>query len=455
MIKILFWNINNFSKNKINKPDTVGEPNNAVESQDRRDHIVDQVFGSQVPHIFVIVEVYSRVREVGYEGTVLNSNRNAGQGVIELLGRIRTRWGNDFCIVPPLNLGRQGFREAVAVIYDSTRLQFIGPNLLSQIMGVYIPISRAPDQPAVNNLVNYDDNWVNGLPLEGGRTHQITIGPNNHDIREDQFAGQWEFHDANNERINFPNADNRSPFLTRFLEVNVPNPRIINLYAVHTSPANQAVGQLSRIPAIAAATPIDTVDVIVGDFNVDPFDHLNDYNSLLAGAHPFTMALDPRNGGAGLVIDARRPYCTTHLLPVAQATPFNNTGQTNVQHNVYPRFGYMGSMGGQAFQNPVMTGAIDNIFTRYGGGVAGGPAQNISIVNTITGKPYNAVVAPGGVTAELTGGLAYNHTLYNVLPVLGAGYPDPTAGEPAQFRQWNNFGRIHSVSDHLALCIDV
>lgn len=478
MTRILYWNINNFSRTKILDE---GSDQGYDESVDRSRHIVTQVMGANVPDIFVIVEVYSRVREVGAEGTVLNSNANAGFGVLLLLEEIRLAHGAHWCLVPPLNLGGLGQREAVAVFYNSTNLQFAGPYCWwrrTAIFGQSQPITTA----TIHGLTDYPADWLEGLPnpnnpnnaLQLNRTSNVTVNGTVLAVPEYRFAGQWQYYEGAptvpsplgppypNNRIFFPQIDSRGPFLTKFIDLTAGGGnRIIKLFSVHTSPSTavEAVNNLALVQEIQTVNAGEA-SVIVGDFNVDTFDMSVNGAYAALEALGYQMALDPRHSGA--VTPARRPYCLTHLLPTAQATPFNSTGVApDPQHNVYPRYGYMGSMGGLNFQTPVDSGAIDNVFTRYGGGVAGGPAQNISIANTVMGKPYNVVPAPAAVTAELTGGLVYAATLANPIPPPTAAPPPPTPGgvnppvDTINFLAWQNFGRVHSTSDHLALIIDV
>jgi hypothetical protein len=473
MTRILYWNINNFSRGKVWN-DT--DDNTWAESLDRLDHIVREVMGGHVPHIFVVVEVYSRTREVGLEGTAINTHGNVGLGLDVLLGEIRTAHGNHWCMVPPLNVGALGMREAVAVFYDSTQLQFVGPWVLANVQG--LPWSQPPNGTTTGALTNYAADWRDAMPnptnplpaLQQDRQHAMTWpggGPVN--VPEYQSAGQWAYYTAatavpfpippaNANRLFFPWYENRGPFRTDFIDLSPGgHGRRIKLFSVHTSPgtAVAAVNQLALVPELPPAA--NEVSVMVGDFNVDTFDMTE--NGAYTGLDGiYTMALDPRNG-VGPPVPARKPYCMTHMLPTAHATPFNTTGVfPDPTHNVYPRYGYMGSMGGINFQTPVNTGAIDNVFTAYGVGAGGPAAANISIVNTVIGKPYNAVAPPAGVTAELTGGLAYADTLANDLPAPSLAVPGGGVDPPVDtinFPDWGNFGRIRSTSDHLALIIDV
>jgi hypothetical protein len=433
--------------------------------------------GGPAPDVIIVVEVYSRVREVGLEGSVLNSGSTAGQGVLLLLNRIRAALGNQWCVVPPLNLGANGQREAVAVFFNSTNLQFTGPNLF---------YDRFPDDPTnigqgqpVNaatfaHIINYPPLWKHGLPhpsnptvaLQLNRQTNFTINGVATPVNEWQLAGQWEYYTGvrpipspipppyPRNRISFPSLSSRGPFWTRFTDLTTMNPRTLNLFTVHTSPssARSAVRIMQDVVEMSAVAA-NQVNVILGDFNVDSFSNKADaYNWMAASAGAiYTMQLDPRQNHAGAVVPARKPYLMTHLLPVASAKPFNNVGvATDPQHNVYPRYGYMGS----AFPQLNDSGAIDNFFTAYGAG-ANGPATHITVVNKIAGTPYNRIPAPAGVTAELTGGLPYPAGLANPIPQVAPNGGINPPVDTINFSNWANFGGFYSTSDHLPLMIDI
>jgi hypothetical protein len=482
MIRLKFWNVNNFSLNKIYKEKikTDEYDQELYESEDRQAIIVNEVFGQNEPDIFVIVELYARIKEVSTEGTLLTINGECFKGIWLLLNILRRKYGKTWCLVPPIHSGALGYREGIAVFYNSAKLQFTGPYFLSRLTSDGFPRAHVPNQEGYTNLIDYPEAFNGFLPTN--RTCRVNVGGTNHDIPENRFAGQWSYYTASQEpkRIGFPDseldvAENntktyRSPFFTKFIDItNGANNRIINLFSLHTSPctAGEAVRNLALVPEIMTIAD-NNVNVIAGDFNVDSFDTEKNaaYKKIL---EHYTMHLDPRidktaaiNKKSNIGVN-RRPYCMTHFLPVDKATPYSNAGisKSDPQHNVYPRFGYMGSMGGFNFQDPVDTGAIDNIFTWYGNNIQrpDPDAHNISIINTITGKPYNHLTtAPAGVTAELTGGLTYKRLIKNEFPLPEGA--DPTLGGIAEvwatlFSHWGNFERIHSTSDHMALSIDI
>lgn len=449
MTRILYWNLSNFSRSKIFREDP---PLEYQQSQDRFDHIVTQVLAPHPPDVFLLVEAYARVREVGLQGTVLRDDSPVAFGLLLLLEQMRTQLGNYWCLAPPLNVGNFGFREAVGVYYNAQTMQFAGPYIYCQPTVNDVTLARPVTPANVAGIRNYVADWRDSMPnpnnpigvLQMNRTWTPGGGVN---INEWQSAGQFEYYSAG-VRMNFPDVDSRSPFHTDFLEVGTG--RGIRLFAVHTSPASavDATREIGTIPEVTAV-PANSVSVVVGDFNVDSFNPNENgaYINLLN--NNYEMVLDPRVGN--VLTAARKPYCMTHLLPADLATPFNNVGvATDPQHNVYPRRGYMGSV--NIFPRAANdSGAIDNAFVRYAGGMPVPPPRNTTIVNTIASKPYTQQPAPVGVGAELTGGNAYVTSLANPIPPTGVNPPV----DPLGFPNWGNFGKVHSTSDHLALSLDV
>jgi hypothetical protein len=454
--RILYWNIEHFSSNKID-PATAETPLLAQLAIDRRE-LIGSIFARsgpglvpQPPDIFVIVEVSAHTDPVILEGQALEPARAGGQGVRLLLDTIRNTFGAQWSLVPPLLLGKMGYREAVAVFYDALKLQFAGPYVWCQPTPADETMARPAVQPNLSNLRAYDPRWTGCLP--GGRDWEV----GGVKVPETQGAGQWEFEKAGGGRLYFPGWDNRSPFYTRFVDLHGgPNggARALKLFSVHTSPASsvQAVNRLAEIQELQPAA--NEVSVIVGDFNVDTFDmdvngaYANLVEDVGHGAgQGFTLLLDSRD--QNVVNTNRRPYCMTHLLPLQQATPWNASGGAGVNHNVYPRFGYMGSVvpGGALSE----AGAIDNALVRYGGGGAA-PAHGASVVNPVVGTPYNQAPAPPGVTANLTNGAPYPSSMGTGIPQPGGINPP---FDPGNFYGWNNYGKIRNTSDHLPLYVEI
>lgn len=466
--RILYWNISNFSLPKIY---ATGSPPEVAEAADRSTLIVNEIVagGPAPPQIFVVVEVYSRTDEVSLEGTVISQAGNAGAGALLLLNRLRRTLGDTWCLVPPLRLGEGGQQEAVLVFFDAAVLQFQGPNLFfNRFPDTVTPIGQGQPVAAetFNQIIDYPPEWKNCLPWPNNPIAQLRLAARTTDfpgainINEYQLAGQWEYYipprcipspiqpPYPTNRIFFPNVGCRAPFWTQFRELAMGG-RTLNLFAVHTSPgsARQAVINMQQVAEMASSPQPNTVNVIFGDFNVDSYSCSADAYTWMVNGQ-YTMQLDPRVNHAGPLVDARKPYLMTHLLPTAQGWPFNAAGgPADPQHNVYPRYGYMGS----AFPQINDSGAIDNFFTAYGAPAAAPVRNNITVVNPVIGTPYNAIPAPTGVTAELTGGLAYPQVLADHIPPGGVNPPVDTIN----FQAWKNFGRIYSVSDHLPLILDV
>lgn len=471
MARILYWNINNFSLNKVN------DPTNQADSHDRRTHIVDEVMLGlpAPPDIFVIVEVYARRTEVSDEGVPIVGNARAG--VLELLRYIRQQLHPNWMLVPPVWSGSLGFCEGVAVYYDANTMRFTGPNVYGpdyrtagrSRTGTWLtpPIERAcpfadTAQPAMTPQL--PATWITGprnYPFAWNNSLGTRVNPGL--LNERQCAGQYQFYDAAGARIWFPGTFHRSPFLTTFRDI-TPGfaGRTIKLFAMHTSPryGADAVQELASVHELVPGA--NEVTVVVGDFNADTFDRRAAYDGLIGQvggpAGPMTMLFTPDNAGATQA--NRRPYLLTHYLPTDVATPNGILGgvAASPQHDVYPRFGYMGTMGGPLFQHLSNAAAIDNVLTRYGFGTVAPAAHNATIVNKVVGTPYNRVVpAPANVTAELTGGLLSASSL--LIPIPQPGGEDSTdVGNHWLvwlFQHWPNFGRIRSTSDHLPLVVDI
>ena len=495
MTRVLYWNIENFSRLKIA---------GGLIAANRLAYMVQAVMrgpvGGPIPDIIILVEVFNRIREVGTEGIALRWTRPVGQGLHLLLAALRADpvmspggpGAPNWCMVPPLILGEFGQCEAVGVFFNATHLQFTGPNILFNLHGG-IGWSQPATPATLGNRLGYSPNWLPEMPAPGRQTVFGGVA-----VPENELAGEWQYYTfppmrpipsppppaTPPNRIHFPNQGCRGPYQTRFTDhAHVGGLRTLNFFAIHTSPATAggAVATLPHVPPIAAVPPavpgqLGQVNVVVGDFNLDPFFPLdfNIYNPLLAPLGIYTMLLDPRVAHAGPARPARKPYCMTHLLrgtavlpAVPDAKPYNAigaAGPNDPQHNVYPRYGYMG----ESFPVVNNSGAIDNALVAYGAGLAAPPANNITVVNTITGTPYNAVAPPpgAGVTAELTGGMNFPshfpapNMLLNVPPATAPiGGIDSTApaalAQEAIFQTWNHFRIARSTSDHLPLIFDV
>jgi hypothetical protein len=270
--RILYWNLSNFTRSKIFREDP---PLEYQQSIDRLNHMLNQVIAPNPPDLFVLVEAYARVREVGLQGVALRDDSPVAFGLLLLLDEIRARLGNQWCLVPPLNIGNFGYREAVGVFYNAQTMQFAGPWILCRLAPPDdVTLSRPPTPANVAGVRNYVTDWRDAMPnpnnplqaLQLNRTWTPGGGVN---INEWQSAAQWAYQ-SGGQQMRFPDADSRPPFHTDFLEVGTG--RGIRLFAVHTSPASaaDATRQIGAIPEVNAF-PANTITVVVGDFNVDSF----------------------------------------------------------------------------------------------------------------------------------------------------------------------------------------
>ncbi len=485
MTRILFWNIQNFSLGTVSARNRISD---ATAASDRMAYIMD-VFSPNVhpgrpPDIIIVAEVFARQLGNAKNGVVLPSDTSSAVGLFQLLNKMRSDMANTWCLIPPLLIGEEGKCESMAVFYNAASLLFTGPFIYA-IDNDGLAKGMLDTQAARASLANYGANtWLTGLPNPGNAIPALQLTRTWYSvdgvtlINEWQGAGQWRFWNSHGGDIYFPNKGCRPPFCTRFWDA--AGSRLINVYAIHTTPGTNgrsAAGGTSAIGGIPEVIqkpePAGQVTVIVGDFNVDSFSHDrltysgNPYYSLVNAG--YRMLLSPMDAG-GKVNRARRPFCLTHLLPnrtredeqdVYVATPYNANkndgynGPTDPRHNVYPRFGYMGS--GSTSASVSDTGSIDNALVRYPPNVIG-PNPEVTIVNTVVGKPYDKLNddLPPGVGPELTGGYDQPTTLQqgDRIP-QPRGVDPPAAADGEYFNDWGNFGKIRTTSDHLALVFDV
>src|SRR4030095_295334 len=343
MTRILYWNIQNFTMNKID--------GSSYSSVDKLDYILEIFKSDSPPDIFVVVEVFARTGEfIKVEGTVLEPTLPSAKACLALLQELRNIVGCDeWCLIPPLALGGVGFTEGVAVFYNPGSLQFTGPRL-------YYKWHHDPNDPTgqgqpvhqdtYKKIVEYPLAWKNRRPntdnpiqgLKMDREWPFDIqGTGTERLKEWNMAGEWQYWSKNrpipsgdvylnSNRIQFPSTGNRAPYWTQFYDLvsaNTMHPRILNLFTVHTSPATAVtmMAQMAGVAEMTAVQPDNAVNIILGDFNVDSFgDKAGAYNWMVDGI--YTMHWDPRVAHAGETRPSRMPYCMTHFLPLTDATPF-------------------------------------------------------------------------------------------------------------------------------------
>lgn len=461
MAKVLYWNIQQFGINKISelgdneprKKQSVSSTKTMSDSENSkkrkrtgtttyyqiRKEVILSTLSQNTPDIFVVVETSTGKKA---PGTLITAG--GAQGALLLLKEIRGLLSEDWMLVPPLVLGLGGVAEGISVYFNSSTVEFTGPWGWQGNAYPSVPV----DSVAASALQEYSDIWANCLP-EGKVTSTI-----NKDIEYKKLAGQWEFSPSirsTRSKLGFPGTTNRTPWLTTFWDKTAN--RTIKLLAFHASPKKNAsaegTNQLSKINEMTTNLQDDEVGVIVGDFNVDLFNTQYEpiaYNELI-NVKGYTRSINP----TAVTTFPEKGYVCTMLKSFKSAYPWSPPG--------YPGFEYMIDKS---------YSSVDNILTKYGSN-AGGPATNITIVNRITGAPYDkdtsaaASLPKGHFTystgmSKLSGTYPYEPAALP-LPPDGpdgmGGFSPGSAGSLSTFKSWVNYRGVKSTSDHMALIIEI
>lgn len=427
---ILFWNIRDFGLNKI------ANPYNPAESLQRLNHITS-IIKSVDPQIFIVVEVSTGGRQRGQ----LISTTGGRDGTVALLRFIRAATKeNDWMMVPPLYTGTQ---EGVAVYYRATNRYFTGPNTWS---GGADGIT----QPANLLAGAYPPDLDGGLP---GRFIPAAAQYNGQG-NESQMAARVNFNlSLGQQTIPMDYGNLRAPYMTTFTEVdnNGVVQRNITIFSIHSpaahDPAEVYLAHLARLTEINSPPAANEVRVIAGDFNANVLNSTGDnllkaaYRSLINRG--YTLTINPPNNVPN-PLNGYYGYFATHIKSGATALYGSTLGTTQY----YPGYGYIGADLGNYF-------AIDNIFVKYGNGIAPAAMPDSTILNTVVGAPFNIYDPPNPQTPE--GSTDLHHYMGDF---YGGRDTDPpqTApqfqiGEQNRFR--GQYRQIYSVSDHFALAIDI
>ncbi len=443
--RILFWNIENFAQNKVNHNNNKRQPGTTISrylaSRLRSAYIVSHIVQT-IPDIFVVVEI-----ETGYDapGRLV---RGAGMnGAITLLNDIRNGTGNNnWMLVPPLQTGPN---EGVAVYYDSTDLIFTGPYIWPGGGG-------ATAQPAGGMAGAYPPAIT--AVVGGGVVPANAL--QNIGVNENQCAACVDFTYNANNAANQGNPivyAGRAPYMVTFAEMNnaVMPPvltRNITVFGVH-SPASYPFAaaylqELADTEEITVANAANEVRVVAGDFNVNLmtatlFPNAN-YANMQGGLANYTLELAPIAPPPAVIPNGYQGYFATHIKPRRSAVYWS----TAALASYYPGFGYIGSA------RVANLYAIDNIFTRYGAGVAPPLANSFTILNGISGSPFNVVApTPGGAPPGVQGfNVALPNPIFNPAPAVAPAF---SIARRQVFYSWANYGSLRSTSDHLALMMDI
>lgn len=447
MIRILYWNIQDFARNKIDNPNTRHRQQRSSldclsASESRCEYILSHVRAT-APNLFVVVEVETRFDG---RGRLVDPNGFVGSKIV--LAALRDL-NDDWMLVPPLQTGPN---EGVSVYYRASSLVFTGPYAFTG------------GDSGVSNAREFRDSGypedIAAYPFLPDRLipHEAQYNPG---MRENVRAACVDF-STGGDPIDFEGS--RAPYEVTFAEVHgdpLDVRRNLTLFAVH-APADRRFAlpymrDLTTVDQITAANAPNELRVLVGDFNVDRLTDGNDPEQAYADFHTatgYTPALsplapppDPSGGYAG--------YFATHIRTCDTAEYWHTDDRGNT--NAYPGYGYVGTQGVR------QTSSIDNCFVRYstsadsyppGHDPTNPPPNTLTVLNGVVGSPYNRWPAPAGA---LPGTFAFPISMRNPW------FANPPQHAPdfsidlwhAINRSWWDYGRIRSTSDHMALVIDV
>lgn len=286
---------------------------------------------------------------------------------------------------PPLHPGRWPQEEVVGVLYDSNKVSFEGPNY-------WVNGASATQLPAVPYDASYPAPWNNAA---------IT-GPT-------ARAGRVMFTDSTNNALNFPNQNNRRPFMVDFRE-RYGARRLVRCAFLHTSPSTckQATVEIGKISAISDATP--DITIVAGDYNV---------NLRVERDRAAYQELTTRNFNNQLTM--LNTY-STHYKKLESATPVVLTRSDK----------YL--VDKSSYQDKYF---IDNFYVRVKGGVA----TNVRVATAI--DMVMGVPDP------------YLRTMEDSLEDLKEISEEDITRGFLLFKDDDNFGHIRATSDHLPIFLNI
>lgn len=470
MIKILYWNVQDFAISKIHDTRPVKRIRDENDrqyqarqqramsnSKDRLDIILDtmrQGDGAMLD-IFVLVE-----NVAGGDTTGSLITGSGVQGATDLLEAIRARltFGtrqDQWMLVPPLLLTSGGTKEGISVFFNSATLDFTGP------YGWGGQVAKAD-----GDFVNYGKtDFKNALP-----TAKVSDKAGfNAGKPQNTLAGQVTFFDGEDDPIGFPvRSKDRAPLLTTFWHKSESkNIKLLSYHAPNPDDGPSAgIIQLANIPEMTTGLGDNEIGVIVGDFNVNVYDNETAayaYGPLTTKAPKGQQYIKHINASGLTTFPSKGYLCTTMYatnLSSTRPAPWGNWADDI-------GFGYPG-------YDYTTENSYDNILTRYGKNMTAPDNSKITIVNRVTGTPYNGL-DPSTDGAPI-GSFLYTSSMddrdqdavifkpalplppKNPGPEKQGGYDMNADNAPAlrtKFIMWGNYGKIRSTSDHLPLLIQV
>lgn len=471
--RVLIWNIQQFSVNKIFSSSTAVSPGHGglqdqVAALQRR-QVINYVLNATQPDIIVIVEVSSGENIAGALATPTGGIESLAHLLYSFNQHTGTPGG--WNAVPPLYIGTGGRAETIGILYRRTNnagtlsRYFTGPNIWTGgTAGTSVPPGMgAPPAVAYTGLplpigtVN-----INGMlvPPGSGAARQIPPGAlHNGNVFENLVAARVDFDDGTGTGTNVDFAGLRQPYMVTFTEANTAGgavQRNLTLFAIHAPPNNVTaatyINVMSTMPDVVGALGPNETRVVGGDFNINLLaangSDAGAYNPLINAPNAYSLLVEPSAAGIPANLDQYRGYFSTHIRGKHNdaASLFlwsNGIGSPSY----YPGYGYVGS---DFAATPVYS--IDNVLVWP---LAGHNYQT-TIMNTVTGTPLNAVGAPADGPPQ--GAIA-------MPPILGnppGGWPYapisgnyPGVGAAKAMTGWNNYGRLRNTSDHFGIYVTV
>ncbi|MBI5120967.1 MAG: hypothetical protein HZA67_08165 [Rhodospirillales bacterium] len=485
MTRVLFWNLNKFGINKVDDPSFNVTPGHGGLQDDEASHMRRGVVARVLDAADADIVIFFEVSSGDSAPNMLATNTGGMEGLIYMLGRLRAADGAaGWRLVPPLRVGTARRSETVGVFYRGNlaggdELFFTGPN---GWVGGWGGASRAPGLGVVFNA--YPNVGIGNpdmrdfLKMPGVVTRNVPAGAqHNGGLAEDRLAARVNFLPS----PAYPYAltpagfvdygPYRQPYMATFTRADGMGAvqRELSIFVVHPPPQGGLPAQymtfLTYLFDVVAPLGGNETRVIGGDFNQNL---LNPATGANAGVYNllnnppnyvYQPLLTSPGAPGGVALPAFKGYFATHIredgnLRVNSRFLWSGGGV----NSPYPGYGYIGSNMVADFES------IDNILVWP---LAGGGAYDTTVMNTITGVPFNRVVpAPGGAPqgGPLPANLVSQMTdpVNWVIPLAGAPIPPapnapltPNVWDRRNLIGWANYGHLRSTSDHFAIVANI
>lgn len=422
-LKVMIWNIQDLSlPSKF-------VPNDWDPNLDRLFYILQTVQALD-PAIISVLEVEAGQPLPGVGRGAVIGDTTGGPAVRLLLLFMQVLFNDahhDWRLVPPILTGTDGFKEGVAVFFNNSLVNFAGPNMVEtwQQTGKNYQVSTPVGNPATPGVA-YLAPWDQCLPATVPAGPAIGTG-----YTQNQLAGKAIFAAQGSiNQLEFPNPNNRAPFLTQFREL--ATGRTINLLSFHApttdAQARDAVTNIMRIAEITTPLAATEVRIIAGDWNLNTKDP--DDQKRLA---PLTATNIPK-ATAG----------TTNFIQLVGDPSVLKSTEWAFPGGFLPYLNYIstGRRFGQDGYNPFgRMLAIDNMYVAYGTDPTSAiPAY---VCNRVVGTPMIDPVIPEGMR-------------WPIRRILD--YVPPAPVYPSRdelFQMIFNYGKIRGASDHMAVMASV